>query len=349
MKRSFMLASALATASLFAAIAKATPASPDPASMFVISTPAPGVINFQGTGSATFTNTQGATDSVTVGSNSSFGVTVSGSNSSDYTSTASAILDLADTTSLHHATGTASQAFNMMYSAAAANAPDDSRLTDQVSKISSVLTTSTGGGLTEAITQDLAGAFDHQAASKANSVVGISPADPGSSGVEYYDDIDGTTDIDGYNAAWAAVYTEEYAKAYATASAAAPSTYAHDLAVTGLGTITNIDSLESSTFDASTQRVNGSTTQEGGSGTASANMTHANTTFANTSATTSATAFAQAFNGGNAANEGNLNVTGVSQNDNGDYVVHGTRITNVEIAVFEDLADVYDDSGDDMK
>ena len=201
MKRSFMLASALATASLFAATAKATPASPDPASMFVISTPAPGVINFQGTGSATFTNTQGATDSVTVGSNSSFGVTVSGSNSSDYTSTASAILDLADTTSLHHATGTASQAFNMMYSAAAANAPDDSRLTDQVSKISSVLTTSTGGGLTEAITQDLAGAFDHQAASKANSVVGISPADPGSSGVEYYDDIDGTTDIDGYNAA----------------------------------------------------------------------------------------------------------------------------------------------------
>ena len=78
-------------------------------------------------------------------------------------------------------------------------------------------------------------------------------------------------------------------------------------------------------------------------------MTHANTKFANTSATTSATAFAQAFNGGNAANEGNLNVTGVSQNDNGDYVVHGTRITNVEIAVFEDLADVYDDSGDDMK
>ena len=110
MKRSYMLAILAATSVLGAsANAQTSTSAPEQASMFVIATPAPGVVDFKGTGSATFTNTQSATESVTVGSNSSFGVTVSGANTSDYTSTAAAALKLDETTSLNHATGTASK------------------------------------------------------------------------------------------------------------------------------------------------------------------------------------------------------------------------------------------------
>ena len=321
MKRSFMLASALAASSFFAASAHADHAYASPDPMFTITAPAPGVISFTGSGSATFTNTQGETNAVTVGSNSSFGVTVSGSNTSDYASSAGAILDLADSTSLNHATGTASQAFNEKYTGNVSG----TQLNDAVSTITSKLVTSTSGGMTEALVSALTGSFDAQAALKAYSVVGDDPNTPGSSGVVYVDD------PDAYGSAWEAVYSEEYSKAYSAASAASPSTNSHDLAVTGLGTIANINLLPSSTFDASTQRLDGSTTQEGGTGNASANMTNANTTFANTSATASASAFAQAFNGGNAANEGDLTVTGLTENDDGSFVVHAERETNTYV------------------
>ena len=326
MKRSFMLASALAASSIFAASANAdhSYASPDP--MFTITAPVPGVISFTGTGSATFTNTQGETNAVTVGSNSSFGVTVSGSNTSDYTSAAVAVLDLADTTSLSHATGTASQAFNEKYTGNVAG----TKLDDAVSTITSKLVTSTSGGMTEALVSALTRSFENQAAAKAYDVVGNDASSVGTSGVDYQGD------IDSYDRAWEAVYSEEYAKAYSTASAASPSNNSHDLAITGLGTISNINSLASSTFDASTQRVDGSTTQEGGTGNAAANMTTANTTFANTSATASASAFAQAFNGGNAANEGDLIVTDVSEPADGMYVVHAERQTTTYVDFYTD-------------
>ena len=316
MKRSLMLAATLAATPLFAPVAKASPDQ-----MFVISTPAAGVVDFRGTGSATFTNTQGSTDSVTIGSNSSFGVTATGSNSSDYTSSADASLDLAATTSLHHATGTASQAFNMMYNTAS-TASADTKLTDQVAKISSVSTTSTtadGSAVLEVLGQSL----HQQAESKANAVVGTSPAstDKGSSDVDY------AGDGEAYDAAWRAEYNEEYAKAYNTVNNASQTTYSHDLAVNGVGTITNIDAAATSTFDASTHRIDGSTTLEGGSGNASATMTNSNTTFANTAETASATAFAQAFNGGNAANSGDLTITNVSGNSADGYTITGTRTT----------------------
>ena len=309
-----MLASTLAASSLLTAGANATHASASQYPMFDIMAPAPGVISFTGTGSATFSNSQGETDAVSVGSNSSFGVTVSGTNTSDYTSTAAASLDLADTTSLNHATGTATQAFNAKYSANATG----TQLNDAVSKITSVLVTSTSGGLTEALISALSSSFDSQAAAKADDLVGVDASTPGTTGVNYGSDSE-------YNAAWQAVYSEEYAKAYSTASAASPSTNSHDLAVTGLGTIANVNALASSTFDAATQRVDGSTTQEGGTGTASANMVNTNTTFANTSATSSASAFAQAFNGGNAANEGDLTITDVSIDGSNNVIVHGQR------------------------
>ena len=103
-----------------------------------------------------------------------------------------------------------------------------------------------------------------------------------------------------------------------------------------MGTITNVDVLNSSTFDASTQRVSGSTTQEGGTGSASANMTNANTTFANTASTSSASAFAQGFNGGNAANEGDLSITSVEALDGGGYKVHGERVETVDVVYLTD-------------
>ena len=316
MKRSFMLAATLAATPLFASVAKASPDQ-----MFVISTPAAGVVDFRGTGSATFTNTQGSTDSVTIGSNSSFGVTATGSNSSDYTSSAVASLDLAATTSLNHATGTASQAFNMMYNTAT-QVSTDTKLTDQVAKISSISTTSTSGD-GSAVLDLLSTSLNEQATAKANAVVGTSAAtaDKGSSNVDY------AGDTDAYDAAWKAAYNEEYANAYSAVNNASQTTYSHDLAVNGVGTITNIDAAATSTFDASTQRVDGSTTLEGGSGNASATMTNSNTTFANTAETLSATAFAQAFNGGNAANSGDLTLTTVSGNSTDGYTITGTRTT----------------------
>ena len=316
MKRSFMLAATLAATPLFAVVAKASPDQ-----MFVISTPTAGVVDFRGTGSATFTNTQGSTDSVTIGSNSSIGVTATGSNSSDYTSSAAASLDLAATTSLNHATGTASQAFNMMYNTAT-TASADTKLTDQVAKISSVSTTSTTAD-GSAVLDVLSSSLHQQAESKANEVAGSSSASGsgGTNGVDY------GGDDNAWDAAWKAVYNEEYAKGYSAVKKAAPTTYSHDLAVNGVGTIANVDAKDTSTFNASTHRIDGSTTLEGGSGTASASMTNSNTTFANTAETTSATAFAQAFNGGNAANSGDLTITNVSGDSASGYTITGTRTT----------------------
>ena len=143
MKRSYMLA-ILAATSVLGASANAQQSSssaPEQASMFVIATPAPGVVDFKGTGSATFTNTQSATESVTVGSNSSFGVTVAGTNTSDYTSNAAASLKLDETTSLNHATGTASNAFAIKYATDASGA----LINDTTAKISSYLHRRTRG------------------------------------------------------------------------------------------------------------------------------------------------------------------------------------------------------------
>ena len=225
-----MLAATLAATPLFAAVAKASPDQ-----MFVISTPTAGVVDFRGTGSATFTNTQGSTDSVTIGSNSSIGVAATGSNSSDYTSSASASLDLAATTSLNHATGTASQAFNMMYNTATA-ASADTKLTDQVAKISSVSTTSTTAD-GSAVLDVLSSSLHQQAESKANEVAGSSSASGsgGTNGVDY------GGDDNAWDAAWKTVYNEEYAKGYSAVNNASPTTYSHDLAVNGVGTIANVD------------------------------------------------------------------------------------------------------------
>ena len=330
-----MLAILAATSVLGAsANAQTSTSAPEQASMFVIATPAPGVVDFKGTGSATFTNTQSATESVTVGSNSSFGVTVAGTNTSDYTSNAAASLKLDDTTSLNHATGTASNAFALRYGA---DSSASALVSDTTATISSILTTSNSGGMTEALESALMGSFAYQADQKATDIVGDSAddTDGGSSGIIYYGD------TAAYNAAYEAVYSEEYAKAYSTASAASPSKNEHNLAVTGVGTITNVDVLNTSTFDASTQRVSGSTTQEGGTGSASANMTNANTTFANTASTSSASAFAQAFNGGNAANEGDLKITGVeaiSDASGGGFKVHAERVTTVDIVYTTDAS-----------
>jgi len=338
-----MLAILAATSVLGAsANAQTSTSAPEQASMFVIATPAPGVVDFKGTGSATFTNTQSATESVTVGSNSSFGVTVSGANTSDYTSTAAAALKLDGTTSLNHATGTASNAFAVKYATDASGSmistdPSGALIGDTTAKISSVLTTSKSGGMTEALESALSGSFAYQASQKALDVVGDSEddTDGGSSGIIYYGD------TAAYNAAFEAVYSEEYAKAYSTASAASPSKNEHNLVVTGLGTITNVDVLETSTFDASTQRVDGSSTQQGGTGSASASMTNANTSFANTASTSSASAFAQAFNGGNAANEGDLVITGVepvTDASGGGFKVHAERVTTVDIVYTTDAS-----------
>ena len=196
MKRSYMLAILAATSVLGAsANAQTSTSAPEQASMFVIATPAPGVVDFKGTGSATFTNTQSATESVTVGSNSSFGVTVSGTNTSDYTSNAAASLKLDDSTSLNHATGTASNAFALRYATDASGSmistdPSGALVGDTTAKISSVLTTSNSGGMTEALESALSGSFAYQADQKAIDVVGDSAddTDGGSSGIIYYGD-----------------------------------------------------------------------------------------------------------------------------------------------------------------
>ena len=306
-----MLASALAATPLFIAVAKASPNQ-----MFVISTPAAGVVDFRGTGAASFTNTTGSTDSITIGANSSFGVSATGSNSSDYTSSASSSLDLAATTSLNHASGTATQAFNLVYAGTAATA--DTKITDAVAKISSVSTTRKSGDGT-AVLDDLKQNMRDIAGATADSIVGTDKDTKGSSNVDY------SGDQNLYDAAWKSVYNEEYAKAYDTANTASGTSYSHDLAVTGIGTITNVDAAASSKFTASTQRLDGSTTIEGGTGSASAVMTNSNATFANTAETASATAFAQAFNGGNPTPPGDLVLTGVTGDSTSGYVVSGTR------------------------
>lgn len=320
-----MLASALATSPLFAfaAITQASHATPD--QMFVISTPSAGVVDYRGTGSATFTNTKGSTDSVTIGTNSSFGVSATGTNTSDYTSSASSTLDLAATTSLNHATGTATQAFNNKYSTSTTG----TQLTDAISKITSVLTTSSSGEGSNVL-NDLKSSIEAQATAKAKAVVGEDKSTAGSSGVDY------SADQNAYDAAYKAVYNEEYANAYSTVNNASTTTYKHDLGVTGIGTVTNIDAKESSTFSASTQRLDGSTTMEGGTGSANAAMTNSNTTFANTSETTSATAFAQAFNGGNAANMGALTLGKVATDGSGNTTVTATQTTTNTIVYTAD-------------
>ncbi len=107
MKRPLLLAAVLAAAPLMAGTAKA-----DPLQMFNIVTPAAGVVNFSGTGTANFNQSLGTSNNVNLNSNTVVGVNASASSTSDYTSSGFAQLDLDGSSRLQQTIGTATQAFN---------------------------------------------------------------------------------------------------------------------------------------------------------------------------------------------------------------------------------------------
>ena len=115
MKRPLLLAAVLAAAPFMAQTAKA-----EPLQMFNIVTPAAGVVNFSGTGTANFNQSLGTTNNVNLGSSTNVGVNASASSTSDYTSSGFAQLDLDGSSRMQQTIGTAAQAFNTNTAAEAA-------------------------------------------------------------------------------------------------------------------------------------------------------------------------------------------------------------------------------------
>ena len=79
------------------------------------------MVNFTGSGTASFNNSLGTTNNVNLGSNTNVGVSASASSTSDYTSAGYAQLDLDGSSRMQQTIGTATQAFNTVTAAESAS------------------------------------------------------------------------------------------------------------------------------------------------------------------------------------------------------------------------------------
>ena len=315
-----LLCAALASAAPFVAMGVRAESLPD--QMFLISTPAAGIVDYKGVGTASFNQSQGTNQSMTVGSNSIFGVNAAASNSSDYASQASATLALTEASTLKQINGTASNAFTSYLSGEQATTTvsdgdgNEFEVDNSVSSIQAIINIKHSPD-SDAALRSLSDSFNAGATASANSIHGAA-----------YDQSSGqhSSEAD-YESQWQSSYTNAYTEAYnAAAAELGQSESTSQVDVIGLGSLADITTQDSTTFTAESDRVTQSTTgQEGGTGNASSQGNLASTSYVNVSETSTASGFMQAFHGGAPKNLGELTLVDVQQNNDGTYSVHGQR------------------------
>ena len=297
-----------------------------PDQMFLINTPAAGIVDYKGVGTASFSQSQGTNQSMTVGSNSSFGVNAAASNSSDYASKASATLALTEASTLKQINGTASNAFNSYLSGQSSTTSvvdqdgNEFSIDDSVSQISAVIDTKHARD-TDVILRALSDSFDRGAKASADAIHGTS-YDPNSG--DYSSEAE-------YDSEWQKSYSESYTAAYNSASEDLNSSESDSVSkvdVIGLGSLADITTQPTTIFLAESDRVTESATgQEGGTGNASSQGNLISTSYVNVSEAQTASGFMQAFHGAAPKNNlGDLNLLGVVDNNDGTYSVVGDRV-----------------------
>ena len=115
-----------------------------------------------------------------------------------------------------------------------------------------------------------------------------------------YSDYDSTTSTSAnWEADYEAAYSAAYSSAYAAANAAGSRASNSDVSVTGIGSIADINSRDTSTFQAESVLIDEASRADSiGNGNASAGASLTSTSYANQTNGTTAGAFIQAFSGG---------------------------------------------------
>ena len=102
-----------------------------------------------------------------------------------------------------------------------------------------------------------------------------------------------------YDADYAAAYSAAYSDAYGAANATGSRESVSDVSVTGIGSIADVNSRDSSTFTAESVLIDGASRSDTlGNGNAAAGASLTSTSYASQSNGTTASGFIQAFNGG---------------------------------------------------
>ena len=182
-------------------------------------------------------------------------------------------------------------AFTNAYETAVSSATSNAGTTGGTGIISATFnTTETGSGSTSAAGRQAE--FRAAAHLAADAAVGVDFASSG-----YTVEADYNAD---YEAAYSAAYSEAYAAANATGSRESDS----EVSVTGIGSIADINSQGTSTFQADSTLIDGANRAESiGNGNASASASLTSSSYANQSNGTTASAFIQAFSGGAAISD----------------------------------------------
>ena len=127
-----------------------------------------------------------------------------------------------------------------------------------------------------------------------------------------YDSTDGRYSSSAeYERNWEASYQQSYSAAYSAANASGARESISEVEVQGIGSIADINSQDSSTFQASSDLLAGvDRTDSVGNGNASAAASLGTTSFAAATNATTASAFMQAFSGGGLGKTEITNITG---------------------------------------
>ena len=136
-----------------------------------------------------------------------------------------------------------------------------------------------------------------------------------------------------YNRKYEASYQAAYSAAYASADAKGERESASEVTVQGIGSIADINSAATSTFEASSDLLAGAERADSiGNGNASASANLGTSSFASQANNTTASAFMQAFTGGGMGESvitGIEDVTGSGANDPVKYNVTTDTVTTV--------------------
>ena len=136
-----------------------------------------------------------------------------------------------------------------------------------------------------------------------------------------------------YDRKWEAAYQSAYSAAYASADAQGERESTSEVTVQGIGSISDIASSNTSTFEASSDLLVGADRLDSiGNGSASASANLGTSSFASQANNTTASAFMQAFTGGGMGQTiitGIEDVTGDGANDPIKYNVTTERVTTV--------------------
>ena len=186
-----------------------------------------------------------------------------------------------------------STTFTDAYETAVSSATSNAGTTGGTGIISATFnTTETGSGSTSAAGRQ--GEF--RAAAHESAAASLQEA-------SLYADFDSTITIGSgsaqYDADYAAAYSAAYSDAYGAANATGSRESVSDVSVTGIGSIADINSLDSSTFTAESVLIDGASRSDTlGNGNAAAGASLTSTSYASQSNGTTASGFIQAFNGG---------------------------------------------------